>query len=166
MGNLIIPEKVTIRLKDNHGQPLPMANVIFGIHLFARHKNDFHLGPYVSNTDGIVVITGTDIQHDVEATYDSGLMDYVSVETCHTLAEIQLETADDIQKALHCRETEWTSLLKGETERWGSMNNLLKIYRQAANSRLNVCMGFSRIRDDWDGSKEEYGYDFAVGLAK
>ncbi len=55
--NLILPKKVTIRLVDNRKQPVPIANVILGVHLFASRKNDFYLGPYVSNADGIVVIT-------------------------------------------------------------------------------------------------------------
>jgi hypothetical protein len=139
-----------------------MANVILGVHLFASRKNDFYLGPYVSNADGIVVITKEDLYHDVEATYDSGLMDYVSVETCHTLVEIELKTADDIEKALHSREKVWTMLLKGETERWGTIKNLLKTYKTSANKNLDVSKEFSRIRDDWDGRRDEYEYDFFI----
>lgn len=161
MENLIIPKKVTIRLTDNRGTPLPIENVIFTVHLFARRKNDFNLGPYVSNIDGVVVITETDIRHEVAATYDSGLMDYVSVETCHTLVEIRLEPDENIQRALNCRETAWKNLLKGETERWGSMQNLLRTYREATNNRLK---DLSRIRADWDGSKEEYEYNFPINL--
>ena len=160
--NLILPQKVTIRLVDNRKQPVSMANVIFGVHLFASRKNDFYLGPYVSNADGFVVITKEDLNHDVEATYSSGLMDYVSVDTCHTLVEIELKTAEDIEKAIHCREKVWPILLKGEAERWGTLKSLLKTYKTSTNKNLKVSKEFSHIRDDWDGSRDEYEYDFVI----
>jgi hypothetical protein len=166
MGNLIIPKKVEIRLKDNREQPARLANVIFTIHLFARRKNDFDLGPYLSDEMGVVTITEADMRHDVDATYDSGLMDYISVENCHTFMEIRLETEEHIRRALHSRETVWKTLLKGERERWGSMENLLRAYRESSNGRLNVHEGFSRLRDDWDGRQAEYKYEFQIAFRK
>jgi hypothetical protein len=166
MGNLIIPQKITIHLIDYHGQLCALGNVLFTIHLFARRKNDFHLGPYLSDKDGIVTITEGDLRHDIDATYDSGLMDYTSVEDCHALVEIQPNTVDDIKRAIHSRETVWTNLLKGEKERWGSMQNLLKTYRESSNHRLVLPAVFPRIRDEWDGIKPEYEYDFRINISK
>jgi hypothetical protein len=162
MAKLVLPERVTIQLIDSHKQPLALSNALFTVYLFARRKNDFFLGPYVSKDSGVVEITGSDLRHDVEATYDSGLMDYMSVEDAFSFVEIRLDHPDDIDRALKSRTAAWTSLLKGEKERWGTMVKLLDAYRNASNRSLNVSKSFSRIRDEWDGSRTQYHYDFMV----
>lgn len=164
MQNLIFPQKVTVRLVDGRGKPVPLANVIVTVHLFARRKNDFDLGPYVSNEMGVITFTESDLRHDVEATYDGGLMDYVSVESCYTFVEVRIKTEESVLQALNARENVWKNLLKGERERWGSIENLLSAYRQSNNGLLNVHKDLSRVRDDWDGSKSEYQYDLRVSL--
>jgi hypothetical protein len=60
MGNLIIPNKATIRLLDERDQPVRLANIIFTVHLYARRKNDFDLGPYLSDDTGVITIMGVD----------------------------------------------------------------------------------------------------------
>lgn len=162
MAHLVLPERVAIQLIDSHRQPVALSGALFTVCLFARHKNDFVLGPYVSNDSGIVEITGLDLRHDVDATYDSGLMDYVAAEDAFPLVEIRLDHADDIDRALKSRTTTWTSLLKGERERWGTIDKLLDAYRNASNRDLVVHKGLSRIRDDWDGSQTQYQYDFMI----
>ena len=89
-------------------------------------------------------------------------MDYVAVEDAFPFVEIRLDHPDDIDRALKSRTTARTSLLKGEKERWGRMDKLLDTYRNAANRSLIVSKGFSRIRDEWDGSQTQYHYDFMV----
>lgn len=162
MTNIVLPEKVTIQLTDNRDGPLALPRVLFTVRLFARHRNDFFLGPYVSNDSGLVKITRTDLHHDIEAAYESGLMDYVPVETCFSFVEIRLDHPEDIEKAIKSRTEYWTSLLKGEKERWGTIQNLLDTYRTAANHSLRVDKGFPRIRDEWNGSKDKYDYRLVV----
>lgn len=162
MANLILPNKVTIQLTDNREIPLAFPNALFTVCLFARHKNDFHLGPYISTDSGLVEITQSDLQNDIDSTYESGLMDYVSVETCFPFVEIRLDHPDDIDRAIKSRTEYWTSLLKGEKKRWGNMQNLLNAYYSSTNSKLQAIKGFSRIRDEWGGSKIEYNYKFMI----
>src|ERR1039457_5070279 len=160
MTNLVLPERVTIQLIDSHKKPLALPNTLFSVCLFTRRKNDFFLGPYVSNASGIVEITGANLRHDINATFDSGLMDYVAVENAFSFVEIRLDHPDDIDRALKSRTTAWTSLLKGEKERWGTMDKLFDVYRNASNLSFIVRKGSSRIRDEWDGSQMQYEYDF------
>ena len=163
MANLILPDEVTIQLIDTQDQPMAMANVLFSIYLFARHKNDFHLGPYVSDSSGTVTIPLTDLRHDIAANHSSGCMDYAPVEKAFSLIEIRLDHPDDIDRIINARTTtSWTSLLNGEEERWGTMDNLIQTYRSASNRELRVMKNFSRIRDEWDGSKKKYQYKFRV----
>lgn len=160
MANLILPDEVTIQLFDTDGQPMQIENVLFSVHLFARHKNDFNLGPYVSDPTGKVVISNADLRNDIVATHDSGCMDYCAVEGAFPFVEIRLSHPDDIDRIINARTTTaWTSLLKGEKERWGTMDNLIQTYRNASNPELMVWKGFSKIRDEWDGKKTQYHYD-------
>ena len=162
MANLVLPDEVTIQLLDTNGQPMQMENVLFSIHLFARQKNDFNLGPFVSDSTGKVLISNTDLRNDIAATYDSGCMDYCAVEGAFPLVEIRLSHPDDIDRIINARTTAWKSLLKGEKERWGTMENLISTYRNSSNHKLKVWKGFSKIRDEWDGTNKQYHYDFRI----
>jgi hypothetical protein len=53
-------------------------------------------------------------------------------------------------------------LLKREKTLWQSPEELIERFRNANNRALAISEGFSRIRDEWDGRKQEYGYDFYV----
>jgi hypothetical protein len=164
MTNLILPQKVIIQLVNMQGQPFEIPNVIFFVHLFARHKNDFHLGPFVSDQSGKVVINQQELIWYVQATYESGLMDYSAVETCHPFIEITFEHPDRIKRVLETREKIWKMLLKGEQEIWGRMENLLNAYRNASNEQLELLKDSSKISDVWDGTKNEYEYKFPISI--
>jgi len=56
MESIVLPEKVVLRLLDSDGNPLRMPNVLFAVKAFAKRKNDFDLGPFVTNDDGVVTI--------------------------------------------------------------------------------------------------------------
>jgi hypothetical protein len=161
MANLILPEKVTLQLTDMQERSLEIPDVVFYVHFFARHKNDFHLGPYVSDKSGKIVISQQELIWNIQATYDSGLMDYSAVETCYPSIEIILEHPDLIKRTLATREKVWNALLKGEKERWETLENLLNTYRRAKNDQLDISKG-AKIRDEWDGAKMEYDYNFPV----
>ena len=160
--NIVLPQKVTIQLVDSSGTAIELSNVIFTIQLFARHKNNFYLGPFSSDDSGKVVISQTDLENEVKATYSSGLMDYAPVETCHPIVEIFPMQPEDIERALNARENVWTILLDGEKDRWGTLQNLLTVYRQAKNNEIKISKDLSLIRDEWNGKKDEYIYSFTI----
>jgi hypothetical protein len=166
MANLILPEKIIIQLTDSQNRPLVFPDVVFFVHFFAKHKNDFHLGPFVSDQSGKVAISHQELVWNIQATYDSGLMDYSAVETCHPSIEIILEYPDIIKRTLTTREKVWSVLLKGEKERWGALENLLNVYRCAKNDQIELSKDFMKIRDTWDGTKKEYNYNFPISLKK
>jgi hypothetical protein len=158
--NLILPDRVAIQLMVAGKIPLAIAGILFRVQLFARQKNDFWLQPFASDGRGLVTISKKDIEAEVRANYDSGLMDYHDVGTCFTMVEISLLSQDGIDRAIEGRKT-WTSLLGGERERWTSIEQLLDVYRTANNRRLRISP-FSHIRDSWDEVGAEYSYDYYV----
>lgn len=154
MASLLLPEKVTLRLVDSERKQLRVSNILFFVHAFANYKNDFDLGPFVSDADGIVTITRDGLLAEANAHYDSGLMDYRSLEDCKEVVEIRAIESQEVEKALDARTRIWTGLLRGESERWANIEELRNVYRTAANKRISV----QPLRVQWDGSQREVEY--------
>jgi hypothetical protein len=160
MNNLVLPKRVVIQLVDKKVLPLKMARVLFRVRLFARHKNDFTLQPFASNGEGLVSISRQEMEADVVANYDSGVMDYAHVSDCVPFIEIQLLSEDDIHRAIEARKI-WKHLLAGERDRWTSIDQLLNVYRTANNRKL-LSDQSDPIRTHWDQAGAEYSYNYIV----
>ena len=162
MSGLCFPDKLVLQLVDSQRAPVPLANVIFGVHLFATRKNDFDLAPFFTNPDGMVTITRALFDSEVRSTYDTGLMDYAAVETCSPRIRICMWSQTQVNQALHARESIWADLLSGEKQRWSSIEELRSLYRTAQNNHLTATLDPPWITDSWDGRQSEYQYDFPV----
>jgi hypothetical protein len=160
MASLLIPEKVVLRLVDSEHKALRVANVLFFVHTFANRKNDFMLGPFATDAEGVVTIVKRDLLAEAAAHYDSGLMDYEVIESCKPIVEIAAMEPQAIEKALVARTNVWKTLLRGESERWTSIEELRNLYRTAANNRISV----QPIRVRWDESTNEFEYAITAGL--
>jgi hypothetical protein len=160
MNNLVLPNCVAIQLVNTDKRPLKIADVLFRVRFFARQKSDFTLQPFASDANGVCRISRNEVEAEVAAHYDSGVMDYAHVSGCSPLVEICLLSGEDIHHAIEARKI-WTNLLAGERDRWGSVEQLLDVYRKANNGRLFGDQSPS-IRDDWDKVGAEYTYDFVV----
>jgi hypothetical protein len=160
MDNLILPERVTIQLVETNKSPVSMSNVLLGITAFARRKNDFHLQPFATDTGGLVTITKKELEAEVTANYDSGVMDYAHISECSPSVEIRLLTEEVIRGAVEARKI-WTKLLAGERDRWKSLEQLLTLYRNANNGRL-LAQESPPVRVDWNRDGAEYSHKFVV----
>jgi hypothetical protein len=154
MISVSLPEKVVLRLVDSTGIPVRISNVLFRVHMFANRKNDFLLGPFATDADGVATITRAQLLAEAAAHYDSGLMDYDQIEECKPVVEIAPMEPSDIDRALKSRITLWKNLLQGETERWASIEELCNVYRNAANGRVSA----GALRVCWDSSEIEVEY--------
>jgi hypothetical protein len=133
-----------------------MANVLLRVHLFARRKNDFTLQPFVSDGEGLVTIPKNDLEAEITAHYDSGLMDYYRASDCLPSVEIRVLSTDEISKAIEARKI-WNELLAGERHRWTSIEQLLALYEKANNR--NLLLGQSSvIRADWQQEGADCSY--------
>jgi len=153
-SSLVLPDKVALQLCDSHENQVRIANVLFRVHAFARHKNDFNLGPYPSDGNGIVTILKRDLEAEASAHYDAGLMDHVNILDCFPEVEVSAFTHEEILKAIEARTKVWTKLLHGERERWRSIDELLGLYRSASKN----CVRVRSFRAVWDGTLHEYSY--------
>jgi hypothetical protein len=165
--NLVLPESVSITFKDWSGEILPIANILIRIQTFARHKNDIALFPYCSDTAGIVRISKQELIAEAEATYETGLMDYVSIESAFPFVEIYPVTPEEINKAHRSRSDVWTTLMKGENRRWSDMAELLSVFERAQNHRIDferTPETFLRARDEWIHPERAYQYELKLRI--
>jgi hypothetical protein len=160
MGNLIFPEKVKVRLVGPNKEPIRVPGVLIVVHLFALRKNDFYLQPFKTDANGEANIQKQELLAEAAAHYDSGLMDYEAIEESRPLVEVRSMSAAEIRSALSSRSRVWTSLLKGESERWSSIQELVDSYRQAANERVSV----TPVRVSWHLACKEYDCPLSARL--
>jgi hypothetical protein len=142
--------------------------VLIGVKAFARSKNDYSLGPYATSADGLARITRNDLQAEIEAAHDSGLMDYAGIAQCNPIVQLFVWSAEDIRKALSARHNVWSFLLRGERDRWGSTAELLALYDRALVVAENRLAGFvTPVDSNWCQPDQilEHGIDITLGAA-
>ena len=161
MENLIVPEHIEIQLTDLSGQPAKLENLAVYIKTKARRKNDFRLGPFFSDKNGIIEISKIDFMNEVNATYDSGLMDYSSIETNFPEVEIIPYNKLEIERMIDSRTKIWTSLLNGENERWDSINVLIDNLRKSENKNIDT-EKFEKLLCYFDGKQSEFKFKMKI----
>jgi hypothetical protein len=131
-----------------------------GIQTAACRKNDYHLGPFFSEADGIVRITRAMLERDVSDTLSTGLMDYGGIEECAPDVAIRAWTPAETARAGEGRREVWTDLLAGEALEYRSIEELIGRFARSVNHYLRVPE--DGIRDRWDGSRRRVEYDYVV----
>lgn len=162
MTKFILPNRITIKLVKPEQQDFSVDNILLYIKTHARHKNDFYLGPFASDKNGIITITKKDLNNELTATYESGLTDYSSIENSFSFVELRLYDQNEIDKMIKSRTKVYTSLLKGENERWTSINHLVDTLKKSNNKHLLLYDSTKRIRADFDGNQNEYEFQLDI----
>ena len=162
MTKFILPDKITVKLIKPRKENFSVDNILLYIKTNARNKNDFYLGPFASDINGVITITKKDLDNEVTATCESGLMDYSSIENSFSFVELRLYDQNEIDKMIESRTKTWTSLLKGEIERWISINRLVDTLKQSNNKHLLLDESTKRIRAEFDGTQNEYEFQLEI----
>jgi hypothetical protein len=156
---LVLPEEVTIRLLSEDRTPFRVPEVIVEIYTSGCRKNNYHLGPFFSDADGVVTITREMLERAASDELATGLMDYGGIGECAPDVAIRPWTKSEVTRAVEAREY-WTSLLPGEAAEYRSIDELIQRYTQAANHRLRF--GGVAPQDRWDGSRARVEYEYVV----
>ena len=162
---LSLPSSVCVELRLPDRSPLRMPKVLFAIQTFATHKNDISMFPFATEDDGVARITRDLMRAEISATYDSGLMDYASIESAYDMIEVRIASVSEIERVIESRSKSWTSLLKGERERWKNMDELLELLRSANNRELDIPDALSlrpKVRDSWSDPTADKRYEVYV----
>lgn len=161
LNNLVLPNRAEIQMVDKNLVPIRLAAVLFETRLFARRKNDFILGPFVSDDSGLVVIQKEDLESGIADNYAEDLMGHSRFDGCVPTVQIRILTEDDIRRAVASRRNVWTGLLPGERNRWSTIEQLLTLYEAANNKSLRTEHS-SPIRCDWNEAGAEYSYNYVL----
>lgn len=101
MQTLFIPEKIQIELLDAKGNSLRQDKILISIKIFANHKNDINLSPFLSDKNGIVTITNTDIKNRFDNFVSYGLMDYSSLESAKSGVQINYRGNESLDRYIN-----------------------------------------------------------------
>lgn len=138
MDELRLPNDLTVHVLGADGQQLREPDILFRIDTKARRRNSYGLGPYPTDESGTVAITRELLDAEIDATLDSGLMDYVSIESGYPEVVIRPYSPHEIERAIDARTNTWRSLLKGEDRRWSTFDELIDLYRRSQNYRFQI----------------------------
>ena len=173
MRTFELPAAVTVQLrtwagipgrateKGYEGPPLALE-----VRTFARHKNDYYLGPFFSEGDR-VHITREQLELSVRAHLDMGLMDYVDIRDGFGLVEISYWSPDEVRRAIEYRGPEverGAFYSEYEARLWSTPSQYVALLQASANLRLPppIRAGGFVIRDEWDGRQPTYDYVYRL----
>ena len=163
----MIKKEIVIQLINEKGEELNIQDVLISINTKATLKNDIELSPFKSDEKGKFIITKNEILAKAEKVYDSGLMDYISIETASNEIEIKiidqsvvleriayltnkLETINK-NKEYFKNTTSGDNLdilLKGVKDSSKALRQVLKLYELSYNKTLQL--NYVPIHDKWD----------------
>lgn len=91
-----IPDILNITVVDEGSEPVP--NVAIVLVLFASIKNDYYVGPVITDHEGSVRITRADCQDAITRAQHMFLMDYAgTLESCRGTLEVRLHPPQQIE---------------------------------------------------------------------
>jgi hypothetical protein len=161
MAGVVFPELATIQLmtgERTRSAPLRVAGLVFWVQLRAAFKNDYTLGPFVSDADGHVPISREACQAFVDANHDTGVMDYAGIGQCSTHVEIRHLSEEELRAAAQARRTTWTQLLAGEVRLFLAIADLIHLYDAAPNARFAPAR--EPLEAMWDGKVLRPRYEY------
>jgi len=180
MQTLFIPDKIQIQLVDANGNSFHQDKILIGIKTFANHKNNINISPFLSDKNGIITITATDIKNAVDNFISYGLMDYSSLESAKPEIQIYYWGTESLDRYINY----WTELLENATdlkqfEIWGDklgkreLENAnierrereeLELYATCYNNTMNQKSDIIIIKDNWDKPNAELNYKVNLDL--
>ena len=125
------PNELHVQLIKNNNEKSSLENVVLAIKLNAPQKNDYHLGPFFSDSNGEYKLSENVLKISADAVIQSGLMDYVHYELCSDVVAIQILSPDEVVKMIKGRSL-W-GILEKESEIYISKENLLNRLKENVN---------------------------------
>ena len=91
------PDKLTVTARDRDTS-LPVKDVAIVLVLFAKHKNDYYVGPLIADEKGRAEFARADCEFAIERAQEMFLMDYHGdLESCRPIIEVSLHPPERIE---------------------------------------------------------------------
>lgn len=95
------PKNLKITIKD-HSTKKPISNVLFYIELIAPEKNNYYIGPFLTDTLGETIISKIIVNKQISESRALFIMDYVSsLEDCKENIKINIFNGKELRQRLH-----------------------------------------------------------------
>lgn len=99
----MFPDKIIVKITDSLTKE-PISNCAIMIILFARHKNDYHMIPNLSDVSGTIIMNKEWVKSQIHKDRNMFIMDYSStLEDCKPAIGITVFNGDDILKVNEAR---------------------------------------------------------------
>ena len=128
---MIFPKNIELTILSQDNKQLIFEDVAISITLFAQNKNDYHLGPFFSNNNGVWKIEEKQLIISAEAVLSSGIMDYCKYTDCSENVMIEILDSNKLNMLINGR-SKW-GLLKDESVLYGSKEMLLNKIKNSNN---------------------------------
>lgn len=123
---MIIPEKLTVTAIDQvTGCPIPEVALL--LELKAHRKNNYSVGPVITNGDGQAEFTREACEKAIASAQEMFVMDYVGdLQSCSSVAELQLHSPESIANMIRNYESHpdfWGSPFDAPEELFAALRN-------------------------------------------
>ena len=181
---MTLPDKIIIQLVTEDGQPFKQEDILIGIQTLAERKNDINLSPFLSDNNGKIEITNSQLRETADDFISYGIMDHLTIESAKDNIEIYLLGEKEIKDNLDY----WSAMDKGDIESEIRNNPVYQMssqkkeqlikelkevrikesqrfdkFRKAYNNKLTTKFT-TKLTDKWDGRQKEYHYSMTVKL--
>lgn len=94
------PEEAVFRIKDKKTSEFA-GNIAISLILYAHKKNDYYVGPKISDSEGIVRFKREECVKEIESSKKFYLMDYSStIEQCLSKISIKIKSEKELEFAV------------------------------------------------------------------
>ena len=123
------PEKVSLQFLDEKTQQ-PIPKLVVSLTLLAHRKNDYPVGPVLTDQNGLVSFSRNDCLKAIEDSKTLFLMDYASsLEECLPKVLLKIMSKEEIESCIQAR-TEYKTLFERSCD---CSENFFQKLRSSAN---------------------------------
>ena len=94
------PDTLTVLVRDSD-TGLPVKGVAIILVLFAKHKNNYNVGPLITDETGRVEFTRAECEFTIQREQEAFVMDYQgNLENCRPVIEVRIHLPEHIETML------------------------------------------------------------------
>ncbi|MFH1318477.1 MAG: hypothetical protein ABIH71_05630 [Candidatus Omnitrophota bacterium] len=125
------PEYITFKLVDKVTKA-PVSNIAVSLILYAHRKNNYYVGPKITNNEGLVILKKEECLKEIKSSKEFYLMDYFStLEQCLAKVSIEIDSIEQIEIGLK-KTREFRDIYK---DYWDCSEEYLKTLEKVDNDK-------------------------------
>src|SRR5580704_2228178 len=134
------PETLTVTILERDTN-LPIEGLAVVLELFATRKNNYIVGPVVSDSSGQVKFTRDECERSIKAAKEMFLMDHIDdLEECKEFLDVRLHSPEHIAAMLqryHASPTFWGKRFQNAPQLFKTLGDIRDASFESVNIRVN-----------------------------